>query len=91
MDCFYVADMTATDDTKEEAQTFVNGLTVKSSYAAVYFPWLKMVDPDGRLARSDRRAAVADSSPGCTRASTPAAACGRRRPAPRRTSAARSA
>jgi phage tail sheath protein FI len=47
LDCFYVADMTATDDTKEEAQTFVNSLTVKSSYAAVYFPWLKMVDPTG--------------------------------------------
>ncbi len=47
MDCFYVADMTATDDTKEEAQTYVNSLTVKSSYAAVYFPWLKMVDPTG--------------------------------------------
>jgi Bacteriophage tail sheath protein len=46
-DCFYVADMTATDDTKEEAQTYVNSLTVKSSYAALYFPWLKMVDPTG--------------------------------------------
>jgi len=47
MDCFYVADMTATDDTKEEAQTYVSSLTVKSSYAAAYFPWLKMVDPVG--------------------------------------------
>jgi hypothetical protein len=47
MDCFYIGDMGVTDDTKEEAQDFVNGLTVKSSYAAVYFPWLKAVDPTG--------------------------------------------
>jgi uncharacterized protein len=47
MDCFFVADMTASDDTKEDAQNYVNALTVKSSYAAVYFPWLKMVDPTG--------------------------------------------
>ncbi len=47
MDCFYVADMTETDDTKEEAQTYVSSLTQKSSYAAIYFPWLKMVDPTG--------------------------------------------
>jgi phage tail sheath protein FI len=47
MDCFFVADMTATDDTKEDAQTYVNSLTVKSSYSAIYFPWLKMIDPTG--------------------------------------------
>jgi len=35
------------DDTVEEAQTFMNSLTVKSSYGAVYFPWLKMTDPTG--------------------------------------------
>jgi uncharacterized protein len=46
-DCFYVADLPSTVDSREEAQTFVNGLTVKSSYAAVYFPWLSMVDPTG--------------------------------------------
>ncbi len=46
-DCFFVGDVGVTDDTKEEAQTFVNGLTVKSSYAAVYFPWLKAIDPTG--------------------------------------------
>ena len=48
MDCFFIADMTASETTKEAAQTYVNGLTVKSSYAAVYFPWLKMVDPTGK-------------------------------------------
>jgi phage tail sheath protein FI len=47
MDCFFVGDMVATVDTKETAQTFVNSLTVKSSYGAVYFPWLKVVDPTG--------------------------------------------
>jgi len=47
MDCFFIGDMGINDDTKEEAQTFVNGLTVKSTYSAVYFPWLKAVDPTG--------------------------------------------
>lgn len=46
-DCFFVGEAGVTDDTKEEAQAFVNGLTVKSSYAAVYFPWLKAIDPTG--------------------------------------------
>jgi phage tail sheath protein FI len=46
-DCFFVGDMGVTDDTKEEAQGFLTGLTVKSSYAAVYMPWLKATDPSG--------------------------------------------
>lgn len=46
-DCFFIGDMSSTDDTKEEAQTFINTLTVKSSYAALYFPWLKATDPSG--------------------------------------------
>jgi len=46
-DCFFVGDTGVADDTKEEAQAFVNGLAVKSSYAAVYFPWLKAIDPTG--------------------------------------------
>jgi uncharacterized protein len=46
MDCFFVADMGAAVDTKETAKTFVNSLT-KSSYGAVYFPWVKVVDPTG--------------------------------------------
>jgi len=46
-DCFFIGDMAATDDTKEEAQSFVAGITVKSSFAAVYFPWLKAADPTG--------------------------------------------
>jgi len=47
MDCFFIGDMALTDDTKEEAIAFVNGLTVKSSYGAVYYPWLRIVDPSG--------------------------------------------
>ena len=46
-DCFFVADMSVTDDTKEEAQDFLKGLSVKNSYAAVYFPWVRTVDPAG--------------------------------------------
>jgi phage tail sheath protein FI len=46
-DCFLVADLPSTVDSREDAQTFVNGLTVKGSYGAVYFPWLTMVDPTG--------------------------------------------
>src|ERR1700730_12254024 len=49
-DCFFVGDVNKTDDTVEEAQTFINSLTVKSSYGAVYFPWLKMADPTGQSA-----------------------------------------
>jgi hypothetical protein len=48
MDCFFVGDTNSTDDTVPEAQTFVNSLTVKSSYGAVYYPWLRMVDPTGK-------------------------------------------
>jgi len=47
MDCFFIGDMSVNDDTKEEAQTFITTLTKKSSYAAVYFPWLKATDPTG--------------------------------------------
>jgi phage tail sheath protein FI len=47
MDCFFIGDMSSIVDSKEAAQTFVNSLTVKSSYGAVYFPWLTMIDPTG--------------------------------------------
>jgi phage tail sheath protein FI len=46
-DCFFVGDMYDMCETKEDAQKFVNSLTVKSSYAAVYFPWLWANDPSG--------------------------------------------
>jgi len=47
-DCFFIADVHNTDDTVEEARTFMNSLTVKSSYGALYYPWLRMIDPTGR-------------------------------------------
>jgi hypothetical protein len=47
-DCFFVADPPpAAAFLAEGVQDFVNRLTVKSSYGAVYFPWLTMVDPTG--------------------------------------------
>jgi phage tail sheath protein FI len=49
-DCFFVGDMAPTDDTPAEAQAFINSLATKTSYGAVYFPWLKMVDPTGQSA-----------------------------------------
>ena len=48
MDCFFIGDVNQTDDTVPEAQDFLNSLTVKSSYGAVYYPWLKMTDPTGK-------------------------------------------
>lgn len=47
-DCFFVGDVIDNADTVDEARDFVNGLTVKSSYGAIYFPWLKMTDPTGQ-------------------------------------------
>lgn len=46
-DCFFIGDMALSDDTGPEAITFVNSLTVKSSYGAVYYPWLMVTDPSG--------------------------------------------
>ncbi len=46
-DCFFVADMLQNDNTGPEAIGFVNSLTVKTSYGAVYYPWLLMTDPTG--------------------------------------------
>lgn len=46
-DCFFIGDPHSTDDTVDEARTFVNSLTVKSSYGAVYYPWLEIADPTG--------------------------------------------
>lgn len=47
-DCFFIGDVNGTDDSVEEAQAFLTGLTVKSSYGAIYYPWLKMLDPTGK-------------------------------------------
>jgi uncharacterized protein len=47
-DCFYIADALKEIDTAVEAREFVTTtLQFKTSYSAVYFPWLTMVDPEG--------------------------------------------
>jgi hypothetical protein len=46
-DCFFIGDMGVTDDTKEDAQAFAAALTVRGSYAAVYYPWVRATDPTG--------------------------------------------
>ena len=46
-DCFFIGDMRPDDDTVDEARKYVTALTVKSSYGAIYYPWLLMVDPTG--------------------------------------------
>ena len=47
-DCFFIGDMALDDDTVPEMQTFVNALSPKNSYGAVYGPWLLMLDPSGQ-------------------------------------------
>jgi phage tail sheath protein FI len=46
-DCFYIADMSADDDTLDEAIAWRDNINGPNSYGAVYFPWLKMLDPTG--------------------------------------------
>jgi phage tail sheath protein FI len=47
MDCFFIADPNLTDDSVEDAKKFLESLTVKSSYGALYYPWLTAIDPSG--------------------------------------------
>ncbi|MGW0591326.1 phage tail sheath family protein [Streptosporangium sp. NPDC002607] len=46
-DCFFIGDLPSSVQTRDSARAFVDGLTVKSSYGAVYFPWLSTVNPAG--------------------------------------------
>jgi phage tail sheath protein FI len=46
-DVFYVGEMSSTDDSVAEAITFRNKLTTANSYGAIYFPWVKALDPAG--------------------------------------------
>jgi hypothetical protein len=47
MDCFFVADPDPQVDSVEEAIDFAKVL-FKTSYSALYYPWLKSVDPTGQ-------------------------------------------
>jgi phage tail sheath protein FI len=46
-DVFYIGDVGKTDDTADEAASFRNKLTTSNSYGAIYFPWVKALDPTG--------------------------------------------
>ncbi|MGH9929223.1 MAG: phage tail sheath family protein [Pyrinomonadaceae bacterium] len=48
-DCFFIGDAKVDDDSVDEAKVFINKLD-KTSYAAVYFPWLEVSDPTGQSA-----------------------------------------
>ena len=47
-DCFYIADMERDDRDLEDAKAYRDDITAPNSYGAVYFPWLKMLDPTGQ-------------------------------------------
>ncbi|MER6144911.1 phage tail sheath subtilisin-like domain-containing protein [Streptomyces sparsogenes] len=47
-DVFYIGETGHQDTTAEQAAAFQKGLTAPSSYGAVYFPWVKALDPTGR-------------------------------------------
>lgn len=46
-DVFYIGEMDQDDDTPSEAESFRKALTTPNSYGAVYFPWIKALDPSG--------------------------------------------
>ncbi|VVJ17643.1 Phage tail sheath protein FI [Amycolatopsis camponoti] len=47
-DVFYLGETGSHDDTVAEATAFRNQLTTANSYGAVYFPWVKALDPTGQ-------------------------------------------
>ena len=46
-DVFYIAEVGMTDITADKGIVFRNNLTTANSYGAVYFPWVKALDPTG--------------------------------------------
>ncbi|MEU4217130.1 phage tail sheath C-terminal domain-containing protein [Actinoplanes sp. NPDC026623] len=46
-DAFYIGETTSHDDTAAEAADFRAKLTTANSYGALYFPWVKALDPTG--------------------------------------------
>lgn len=46
-DCFYIADMDRDDISLDDAIDYREQILTSNSYGAVYFPWLKMLDPTG--------------------------------------------
>ncbi|MGA1870568.1 MAG: phage tail sheath family protein [bacterium] len=47
-DVFFIGDMSQDDDMPDEAESFRKTLTKPNSYGAVYFPWIRALDPSGR-------------------------------------------
>lgn len=47
-DVFYIGHMYDHTDTPDEAESFRMALTKPNSYGAVYFPWIKTLDPTGK-------------------------------------------
>lgn len=47
-DVFYIGEVGKYDDTVAEAEGFRKSLTKANSYGALYFPWVKALDPAGR-------------------------------------------
>ena len=47
-DIFYIGEMDQYDDEPKEAEDFRNALTKPNSYGALYFPWIKALDPSGK-------------------------------------------
>jgi phage tail sheath protein FI len=47
-DVFYIGETASHDTTADEAATFRNGLNSANSYGALYFPWVKALDPTGQ-------------------------------------------
>ncbi|WP_234341637.1 phage tail sheath family protein [Streptomyces sp. NRRL S-646] len=46
-DMFFIGETFSHDDAREEAENFRKSLTVANSYGALYFPWVKAIDPAG--------------------------------------------
>lgn len=49
-DCFFIADLLQTVDNVTEAQQAIRTLRNKSSYTALYFPWVQLTNRNSRLA-----------------------------------------
>ncbi|MFI2508911.1 phage tail sheath family protein [Streptomyces sp. NPDC018972] len=47
-DVFYIGETGKGDVTDDQAATFRKGLTAPNSYGALYFPWVKALDPTGK-------------------------------------------
>lgn len=47
-DVFYIGEMSDQEDLPDEAESFRKQLTQPNSYGAVYYPWVKALDPSGK-------------------------------------------